>query len=216
MKKDLHILGSCHIENDKIWVNGKTRYESSVQDESPIAFLKSAYKELGIKYAKFHKMDALCKLGFIASEFLMEGLGRPDLPTTKTGIHLCNSSSSLDTDMRHQESINDLEKYYPSPAVFVYTLPNIVIGEICIKNKIQGENAFFIFDVFNASEQVSLIRMLFEETDTECCLCGWVDLLKDEYEAFLYWIDVEPRNGKQGLIFNELNLEHLYKTKKFV
>ena len=63
---------------------------------------------------------------------------------------LSNKSASLDTDRKHQETINNKDSYYPSPGIFVYTLPNIGIGEISIRHEIRGENAFFVFDVFNA------------------------------------------------------------------
>jgi 3-oxoacyl-[acyl-carrier-protein] synthase-1 len=36
--------------------------------------------------------------------------------------------------------------YYPSPALFVYTLPNIVTGEIAIRHHIQGETSFYVLD----------------------------------------------------------------------
>ena len=43
---------------------------------------------------------------------------------------------------RFQETIQHADSYYPSPALFVYTLPNIVTGEIAIRNKYYGETSF--------------------------------------------------------------------------
>ena len=51
------------------------------------------------------------------------------------------NSNSLDSDLKHQSGI---ENNAVSPAVFVYTLPNIVIGEISIKYKWKSEGVFFI------------------------------------------------------------------------
>ena len=62
---------------------------------------------------------------------------------------LSNNSSSLDTDVKYQNSISNPDEYYPSPAVFVYTLPNICLGEISIRHQLKSENSFFIFDQFN-------------------------------------------------------------------
>jgi hypothetical protein len=64
---------------------------------------------------------------------------------SRTALVFANRSSSLDTDFKYQESINSQENYFPSPAVFVYTLPNICVGEISIKHKMQTENAFLFW-----------------------------------------------------------------------
>ena len=57
-----------------------------------------------------------------------------------------NEHSCLETDIEHQEEVN---KQKASPAVFVYTLPNIVIGEISIRNKWFGESAFFLMKIWH-------------------------------------------------------------------
>ena len=53
---------------------------------------------------------------------------------------ICNADASLDTDIKYLATTKEL----PSPSVFVYTLPNIMIGEICIRNHFKGESFFFI------------------------------------------------------------------------
>src|ERR1700741_5650650 len=98
-----------------------------------------------MSYPKFHKMDALSKLGLLCAEHaLKNGDFLSKYPLNRVGIVLSNSASSLETDRQHQRSISDKSNYFPSPAIFVYTLPNIVIGEMAIKYKITGENAFFV------------------------------------------------------------------------
>ena len=94
-------------------------------------------------------MDSLSKLAFLAGDILLnEELSIEE--ENNIALVFSNKASSLDTDRKHQESIQNQENYYPSPAVFVYTLPNICIGEISIKHKLYSENSFFIFDSFNA------------------------------------------------------------------
>ena len=97
-------------------------------------------------------MDNLCKLGWLCSEILLKkDSGEPnvdqqkllqDVPAESVCLLLCNANSSLDTDLRYFDTISQMA----SPALFVYTLPNIVIGEICIRNGFQGENMFLIRD----------------------------------------------------------------------
>ncbi|WP_321539372.1 hypothetical protein [Flavobacterium piscinae] len=86
-------------------------------------------------------MDNLSKLAFLASEVL---LSEQIIAEAENNVALvfANRSSSLDTDVKFQQSIDDKENYYPSPAVFVYTLPNICVGEISIKHQLKSENAF--------------------------------------------------------------------------
>ena len=104
-------------------------------------FLKKIYYTLDLDYPKFFKMENLCKLGIIGVELLVRK--NKDLFSRKdrVGIILQNKSSSLDSDIKHQEGI---ENNTISPAVFVYTLPNIIIGEISIKHKWQSEGVFFV------------------------------------------------------------------------
>ncbi len=138
------ITSYAHIKHNRVSVNGTIVFQPGPL-VSLNEFLSEAYKALGLSYPKFHKMDAQCKLGFLCAEFALKDtdfLTARDL--SKTAIVLSNAASSLETDRLHQDSINDKANYFPSPAVFVYTLPNITIGELAIKHKITGENAFFV------------------------------------------------------------------------
>jgi hypothetical protein len=110
-------------------LNGSIVFEQPSTD--PADFLKSAYRRLNIQYPKFFKMDSLSKLAFLSAEILLKDSDiTTSYPSEMTGIILFNASSSLETDEKHQESIGDRGNYFPSPSVFVYTLANIMTGEI--------------------------------------------------------------------------------------
>ena len=86
-------------------------------------------------------MDNLSKLGWLASEVLLKNsFDKENYQPEEIGIVLANANSSLDKDIKYWESVQDMA----SPSLFVYTLPNIVIGEICIRNHFKGENALYI------------------------------------------------------------------------
>lgn len=142
-------------------------------------------------------MDNLSKLSFMAAEMVLKDmdLGKEDY---NVALVFSNHSSSLDTDRKHQKSIDDKEGFYPSPALFVYTLPNICLGEISIRHQLYSENSFFIFDRFNAEHLMLYSNSLLQEKKTEKVLCGWVNFDVDGYEAFLYMV------GTQGTIKNNL------------
>ena len=180
-------------------MNGKVLFEENHKDYS--AFIKKAYKHFDTRYPKFFKMDNLSKLAFLAADVLLKDITSKIEKEPNIAIVLSNKASSLDTDRRHQKSISDASNYFPSPAVFVYTLPNICIGEISIKHKLFSENSFFIFDHFNADYLQNYTENLLETGKAESVLCGWVDFDKESYEAFLYLVaDNGPIQHKEDEI----------------
>lgn len=169
----------CIIENSKITVNEQVIFESETENFSD--FAKQAYKSLDLNYPKFHKMDNLSKLALLASEMILRNDDH-----NKTALVFANKSSSLDTDFKYQESINSQENYFPSPAVFVYTLPNICVGEISIKHKMQTENTFFVLDELDEEFLNSYAAQILQSGKAEKVLCGWVELYQESYKAFVY------------------------------
>jgi hypothetical protein len=184
-----YITACCSIRSGNIQLNGNTVFTDNTSTNA-VDFLKSAYKHQQINYPKFYKMDSLCKLAFIASEILLKSNNiKAQHQAADIAIIIANSASSLQIDTDHQTSINDADNYFPSPAVFVYTLPNILIGEIAIRNNIKGENTFFIFDKFDAYFMSNNINSLLNNNRASCCIGGWVDFYEDKYEAFLYTVE---------------------------
>lgn len=166
--------------------------------EKPLrGFLKESYNFLDISYPKFHKMDALCKLGILAAELLFKNREIP----ADTALVFSNSASSLETDKQH----SILMEASVSPAVFVYTLPNIVLGEISIRHRLQSENAFFISNKFNARLLRDYSEILLDSSKASAVVCGWIEWKNAEYDVFLCLIS---RKGEVS--FSEENLEELY------
>lgn len=181
----------CHIRNNRIYRDGKLLFEAPGTDLK--GFLKSAYKFLNPGYAKFYKMDELSKLGFLAAEVLSPAFDK-QLRPEETGVILSNTHSTWVTDLRHQQTISDAENFFPSPAIFVYTLPNIMTGEISIRHRFRGENAFFIFEKFNPELITDYINRLIMSKKIKACLGGFVDRSTDGYDAFVYYL----RTGKNS------------------
>lgn len=171
-------------------INGNVIF--SDENEEFSTFIKNAYKFLKTDYPKFFKMDNLSKLAFLAADVLLKS---ENLNEEENNIALIfsNKASSLNTDRKHQASIENEAEYFPSPAVFVYTLPNICLGEISIKRKLYSENSFFIFDRFNAEHLQLYANNLLRSEKTEKVLCGWVDFDENSYEAFLYLVEKEGK-----------------------
>ncbi len=198
MQTPLYITSSCLIARNKIIKNRVCVFEYPGNAES---LLNETYAHFNIGYPKFHKMDMLCKLGFLAAEILLKGTNHEKkYKDTETGLVLANAHASLDVDLKYEKTIPS----GASPALFVYTLPNIVIGEIAIRHHFKGENAFFVFKAFDGNFMAEYVNHLFENQFIRNCICGWVDLFKENYRALLFL--VEPDESANAL---EFTAEHL-------
>ena len=152
-------------------------------------------------------MDNLSKLAFLAADVLLKHAKLPTDKENNIAIIFSNRSSSLDTDRKYQNSISDPDNFFPSPSVFVYTLPNICIGEISIKHQLHSENCFFIFDSFDANHLWLNAEILIKSKKAEKVLCGWVDFDRNNYEAFLYLVE------SNGIIAHSpKEIKRLYKS----
>ena len=163
-------LRNIRIADGRLMLGGEEIFGGDVGEFR--VFAKKLYRELGIDYAKFYKMSPLSKLGFLAAEYLLQGMDGGGIASEKVALVLANSSSSLHTDNIYQESV----AHKPSPAIFVYTLPNIVIGEICIRHGYKGEGVFYIQEQFDRDVLWDHASLLLEEGEATWVLSGWVEM----------------------------------------
>ena len=176
--------------------------------------LESAYRALNVAYPKFFKMDAQSKLGWLSAEYLcQEGKLYQGFESKDVALVLSNRKSSLDTDEHYQASLVNEEEFLPSPAVFVYTLANIVAGEICIRHAIKGENNFLISESFDAAALVNYVNILFEEELCQQCLVGWVEAYKGTLKSIFAFVE-KATNEKEPSLFTIENLKQLYQTSE--
>lgn len=149
-------------------------------------FAKELYQKLELQYPKFYKMDNLCKLAFLASEIILQGNQESDI-----ALLFSNQEASLGSDLQHQAHIQDPEQYYPSPAVFVYTLPNISIGEVSIRHQFKSESMFLLADAYPSTYLLPYTQYLLASGKAKKVLCGWFRMQDDNYEACCYLVEKE-------------------------
>ncbi len=202
-----YISASCVISDRVVYKNNIAVFENK---EAGLAdFLLSVYRHFDIKYPKFYKMDNLSKLGWLAAEVLLkDGFDANMYPPEKVGLILANANSSLDTDIKYFETTKDIA----SPALFVYTLPNIMTGEICIRHNFKGENAFFVFEKFDAGFMQQYVNNLLINDTLQACICGWVELLGDQYKAILMLVEKNEQGGVTANQSNIFTTENIIKT----
>lgn len=180
------------ITPDSAEVNGR----SLAIEETGKELLKALYHHYVGDYPKFYKMDGLSRLGFIASELLLQAEGRERfVACDDRAVIFFNHSSSVSADRKYLESITDPENFFPSPSVFVYTLPNIVTGEIAIRNHYYGETSFYILPEHSEQQMDSILRASCLDPATKSIVTGWLDYEDDDhYIAEIKLMNIEHSN----------------------
>lgn len=204
-----HISRYVHLHNSTLYVNGEElQQDHSLNNRD---FVLKSFKETGSNYPKFYKMDALSKATFLAAHHLLEGREEEIRQAgDQTAILLSNAASSLDTDLKHLADIEDKSNYYPSPSVFVYTLPNIGLGEICIRYGIKGENCFYVFENFQADFLAKQSEDLMQNNLAQIVIGGWCEVFENEMDIFLFLTE----NSNKGLPLDFDTLNKLYSKHK--
>lgn len=159
------------LDQRKLWERKEELGEQEGKEHHSL--LTSLYKQMIGNYPKFYKMDGLSRLGFVASEILLNAeKGETD---KERAIIFFNHSSSIASDRNYKESINDKDNYFPSPSIFVYTLPNIVTGEIAIRNHFHGETSFFILPDKDERMMEEILQASCRDAQSKSFLTGWID-----------------------------------------
>ena len=171
------------LDQRKLWEGKKELGEQEGQEHHSL--LTSLYKQMIGNYPKFYKMDGLSRLGVVASEILLNAeKGDTDVERREEegerlleerAIIFFNHSSSIASDRNYKESINDKDNYFPSPSIFVYTLPNIVTGEIAIRNHFHGETSFFILPDKDERLMEEILQASCRDAQSKSFLTGWID-----------------------------------------
>ena len=189
------IKSYCRIVPGHVWLNGEAYFKSTRNPFVMNDFFSAIYEHARTDYRKFYKMDALSKLGFLASELLLAGSDR-EQPKPDMGIVFFNRSSSLAADMNYQKTIQHKEDFYPSPADFVYTLPNIVAGEIAIRNKIYGETVFYTKPNFSGDTVSRIINDAMSASGIKFALTGWIEVDVHNNMVDCLMMLCTPKQGK--------------------
>lgn len=177
-KVNADVLRTVLVESGRILLDDKVVFTSQSDDFQD--FIRTAFKTVCGPNMKFYKMDSLSKLGYVASEVLLDGIeyGEEDCGLILSGVY-----GSLDTDIRHQQIIDTETDASASPAVFVYTLPNVVEGEISIRHHIKGENTWFWSDDRTLSDVRDYAVLSMSAQDMKYCIVGHIDFLNGRYFA---------------------------------
>ncbi|HRO43255.1 MAG TPA: hypothetical protein PL009_10505 [Flavipsychrobacter sp.] len=199
----LKISHWIRINNRGIIKEGASVFKPDT-DIAPIS-AEQVYRHLQFSYPKFFKMDVLSKWAWIGAEILTNNGGKfsyEDIDKSKIALVLATAHGCIDVDRKYQQSILSI----PSPALFVYTLSNIMLGEICIRHGFKGEQTCLVSDRFESNELYFWVNDLLENRGMEACLCGWVDAANNQHDVSLFWIG---KNGN-GITFSAVAMQQIH------
>lgn len=199
------ITAYCNLRAGEALVNGEVVARRDTGSED--SWFKQIYKQQELAYPKFYKMDVLSQAGYLASELMKRA--NPGVfdgyADDEIALVFANASSSAETDRRFLQSYEGGGS--PSPSLFVYTLPNIVLGEIAILNKWYGENMFAVLPKFAPGFYLDYSKILLA-SGSRALLCGWLEVTAGSADVFLFLVE-EKASGTE---FSNENLLHLSQT----
>lgn len=178
----LHDSGQPVHFSDSSLIREVAQYSLPYSSEPFHDFIRAEYKKLGESNMKFYKMSDLCKAAYVAMAHLTEEYSLDRFAPEDISIVLANRSSSLETDAEHQRIIDRHLDEGASPAVFVYTLPNVVTGELCIRHHIKGNNTFFIENTDSGLAE-AYARLLLSARKTRAVICGWCEKYGESWKV---------------------------------
>ena len=175
----LTALRHVRITPQGVWIDG----HALPVDGTNSALLTAIYKQWANDYPKFYKMDGLSRLAFVAGELLTKATaGQPSMALAdSTAIVFVGNSGSLASDIKYQDTIRQADNFFPSPAHFVYTLPNIATGELAIRHNVYGETAFFIASQPDEAQIHTLLQTAVMDGEATHVLGGWLEYEADDH-----------------------------------
>ena len=161
------VTARVQISPQGLWVNGERR---SLRQEGA-ALLTEIYKTCLDDNPKFYKMDLFSRVAYLASAMLL----REEKEVEEMPFILFNRSSSVLADRHHLRSCNGPEGFFPSPSVFVYTLPNVVMGDLAVHYGLKGETTLLILPEKDEALMERITGSVFTQTGARMMLTGWAD-----------------------------------------
>ncbi len=186
-----------------VYLNGESLFSNAKLEDDTLTFI---YRQCINSYPKFFKMDGLSRLGFIATELLLQNADKSHIADNNCATLLFNMGGSINNDYHFQQTIADANNFFPSPSIFVYTLPNIVTGEIAIRHHFYGETASYVLGKWDSKTIIQIVESTFDsDRSIEKCICGWIEYINEQvFEADLF------------LISRISNCEHTLLTEKTI
>ena len=177
-KADYDLVKRVKITPDSLSVDDK----AVLTEARGAALVTEIFKKYLADGSRFFKMDLYSRLAYVGTGLLAkEALDAYD-PEDRA-LFIFTQNGSLLADRKHLSTFSDPESFFPSPAVFINTLPNVVLGEIAVKNAIKGETTLVMLPCRDEAAMQRILEATTAATRPSVLLCGWVDC--DAEDSFI-------------------------------
>ena len=155
------------------------------------ALVTEIFKKFLADGSRFFKMDLYSRLAYVATSLLakdsLEGCDPEEV-----ALVVFTQNGSVLADRKHLSTFSNPEEFFPSPAVFINTLPNVVLGEIAVKNTIKGETTLVLLPGRDESAMNRIIDATLAATKPAVMICGWIDCdAEDSFTAELKLLKIK-------------------------
>ena len=138
------------------------------------ALVTEIFKKFLADGSRFFKMDLYSRLAYVGTSLLAKDALSACDPEDRAMVIFTENGSVL-ADRKHLSTFSNPEEFFPSPAVFINTLPNVVLGEIAVKNDIKGETTLVLLPRRDEAAMHRIVEATTAATKPSALLCGWVD-----------------------------------------
>ncbi len=143
-------------------------------ESTGVELLTEIYRKCLPANPKFHKMDLYSRLAYAGASLALKG-APGDCDPCGIAMLLFTENGSVLADRRHLSAFRGEEGFYPSPAVFVNTIPNAVLGEIAVQYGIKGETDLVMLPRRDENVMRTVTGVTLNAVRPDAAVCGWVD-----------------------------------------
>ncbi len=181
------VVKRLRITPEGLWVDDQA---VALEGRGP-ALVTEIFKKYLADGSRFFKMDLYSRLAYAGTSLLakdaLEGYDPEDV-----ALFVFTQQGSLLADRKHLSTFSNPDEFFPSPAVFINTLPNVVLGEIAVKNNIKGETTLVLLPDRDEAAIQRIMEASLAATRPAVVLCGWVDCgAEDNFVADLKMLKIK-------------------------
>jgi 3-oxoacyl-[acyl-carrier-protein] synthase-1 len=186
-KADCQTVRRVRITPDGLWVDD----QAVPLENRGSALVSEIFKKYLADGSRFYKMDLYSRLAYVGTSLLAKDALEASDPEDRALIIFTQNGSVL-ADRKHLSTFANPEEFFPSPAVFINTLPNVVLGEIAVKNNIKGETTLVLLPNRDETVMQRIIDATVSATRPSVLICGWVDCdAEDSFIADLKMLKIQ-------------------------
>ncbi len=172
---DYDVVKRLRITPEGLWVDDQA---VALKGRGP-ALVTEIFKKYLADGSRFFKMDLYSRLAYVGTTLLAKD-ALEDAGSEDRALVIFTQNGSVLADRKHLSTFSHPDEFFPSPAVFINTLPNVVLGEIAVKNSIKGETTLVLLPDRDETAMQRIIEATVAATRPSVLICGWVDCDADD------------------------------------